>query len=268
MNKNLKYILFIFLTTAFSYSCKTRKELKKASISQDHTAMLQADTVLQKVAKNHFKFKNFKAKITTKYRDAKGKKYTFTTLLKIKKDSIILANMTAFGIPVATIHITPDSIKFLNRRENTYFLGKFKYIEEKLNTKINFKEIQNLLTGNLMFLDTTKPHYLIDEISGFFISEIQKGLSPTSQKHPIKYWINELNKPGKTIFNNTSKNSKLTISNTEYKKVKDQLFPDKIEANFVSPKDTVNILLNYRKIKTEKNSTFKFKIPKNYTQQN
>ena len=265
MIKQYKYTISILLIVGFAFGCKTRKELKISSVTQDSESMLQADSVLQKVSENHYNFTNFKAKIKVKYDDNKDEKYTFTTLLKIKKDSIIYANITAFGLPIATIYITPDSVKFLNRRENNYFIEHYSYIETKLNTIIKFKDIQNLLTGNLVSLDTTKSHYLINEPNGYFISEIPQGKVQNTKIHPIKYWINELYKPGKTIINRVETNSIITFTNTEYKNVKEQLFPDKIEATFISPKDSIDILLNYNRIKNEKNSTFKFTIPKNYT---
>jgi len=264
-NNYSKIVLLIFVIGLFSSSCKTRKSIKKAGGSQNEAALLQADSVIQNLMNNEFIFDNFKAKIRTKYNDNKGEKHTFTTLLKIQKDTAILFKLSAFGIPVATIYLTPDSIKILDRLKKTYSLYSFGYINKVIDSDLSFHDIQNVLVGNSVFLDTTKKHLLHKETMDVFLREVPENSTGNSTDWEVNYWVNKLFKIGKVIVLNKSKKSKLKIENYDFKDVKGQLFPDKITINYISPKDTVNISLNYRKIKTEKNATFTFKVPEKYT---
>ena len=107
-----------------------------------------ADFLFEKLKKNEFGFKWLNIKFSAEVTYNK-KSNSFSGIARIRKDSAIwLAIYPALGIEAARVLITNDSVKMLNRIEQTYFCGDFKYINNILQTDLDFDIIQSLLIGN------------------------------------------------------------------------------------------------------------------------
>jgi hypothetical protein len=271
MNSLLKHIGFILILLVFT-NCKSKKGLIKSSEAADIEALTKAASVIDLVKEKDFKFEWLSAKIKTKYKTSDGKSQSFKTYLRIRKDSAIWATVTFLNVPIMTTIMTPDSVKIINKKDKKYFLGTFDFITNFVKTPIDFYQIQNLFVGNPISLDTTNPHYLVDLNDDIYLSSVKKSeLEPILKEEKVyfgwiyRYWINELYRPGKTILNNPGNGNSLIITQNDYKKADNMSFPNRTEALFVSQKDTVEIKLNYSKIKTNEAQSMPFKITSKYT---
>ncbi len=78
-----------------------------------------------------------------------GNHFSISGHMRMKKDSAIFISMAPLlGIEIARVLLTPDSVKIVNRIDNTYFIGDYRFIHGFLNTYLDFHMLQALLVGN------------------------------------------------------------------------------------------------------------------------
>lgn len=81
--------------------------------------------------------------ITDEAKSVKAKAY-------IHKDEYIFINVVFFGFEIGRLEVTPDSLKFINRIEKTYFFGELGEISSLLQLDLNYKQIESLLLKGLI----------------------------------------------------------------------------------------------------------------------
>jgi len=150
--------VFLFGTLVFS-SCKSKKKLQtQAPVAELPTTdtvnsrckldYKSAKTLSKHVKESEFKFEwlSAKANVETLIDE---KEESFDIKVKIRKDSAILISIQyVLGLEVAKMLITRDSVKMVNYIQKSYFKGNFDYINQLLNTGIDFDLIQAVLFGN------------------------------------------------------------------------------------------------------------------------
>ena len=269
MNKPLVYILSLLFISTLLVQCKAKKPLLDTEEGKIyHFSKTQADTIVREVLMNNFEFDNLKAKIKTKFKSREKQNLILGTFLKIKKDSVIHATISVLGFPAVVALITPDSLKFINKKDKKYFEGDFSYVSQLLNTEITFAQLQDLLVGNPIKMDSNYAHTLIQENEEFFIhplSQTQLNTDENSDDWKVKFWINELFKAGKTIVSSENRETQIEIFQADYNKTEGQLFPNRTKVEVITPKDSISILLNYQRVKINTEMDFDFSIPDNYT---
>lgn len=67
--------------------------------------------------------------------------------------------MSIIGIEGARVLITKDSIKIMDKINDRYILKSLSFIKQKTLVDLTFSDIENLLSGQLIFTDTTKAKY-------------------------------------------------------------------------------------------------------------
>ena len=272
MLKRIIYISTVSIISILLFQCKAKKPLITDVESLEINSKLKADTIVSSLLRNNFEYIDLKAKVKTKFKSREKRNLAFGTFIKMKKDSSIHATISVAGIPIIVALITPDSLKFLNKKDREYFVGGFSYVSEVLKTDISFQEIQNLLVGNPIRLDSTKSNYLIEDNEEIFVSSLsqsqlnqRKTVVPPSAEWLIKYWVNELYKPGKTVLENDSATTQISIFQADFNKVDGQLFPNRTRAEIVTPNDSIFIQLNYQRVKINSGVEYDFSIPSHYT---
>lgn len=69
--------------------------------------------------------------------------------IRIKNDSAIYVSVSPLlGIEIGRLLFTPDTVKMINRIDNTYYVGDMAIINDMLNTHLDFHMLQALLVGN------------------------------------------------------------------------------------------------------------------------
>lgn len=267
MNKQFLYILaFLFISTLL-VQCKAKKPLIEQNSVITNVSKSKADTIVKKVLRNNFEFSNLKAKINTRFKSREKQNLIFGTFIKMHKDSTIHATISVLGIPMVVALITPDSLKFINKKDQKYFEGNFSYVSQLLKTEITFGQIQDLLVGNPIRMDSNTNHYLIQKEKDFYISSLSQNeldKMESNGKWQVKFWINELFKAGKTLVTNDSTNTRIEIFQADYKKNSGNLFPNRTKAVIVTPKDSISIHLNYQRVKINTNVEYDYSVPSHY----
>ena len=120
--------------------------------------------LFNKLKENELKFDWLSTKFSAEYRNNK-KKNSFGGQMRIRKDSLIWLSLSPImGIEVMRLMISQDSIKYINRMNNTYFIGDYENLNKFLNTNIDYDILQSFLIGNdLSFYDDGKFKAAIDK---------------------------------------------------------------------------------------------------------
>jgi len=269
-----KYFLFflssIFLSSLFFYSCNPQKKIIKAPIKEEG-----ADYLFEKLKQNELKFEWFTSKFSASYKN-KGESNSFDGQIRIRHDSVIWLSFTPLlGIEVFRIIITEDSVKFINRINNTYFIGDYSYVNKFLNTNIDFDILQSFITGNdLSFYENGKFKASL-EGSQYKLS--------TAERMKLKKVVRNSQEPLKILIQNIwidpesfkitranvkdirKQNLKLEASYSVFEKVESQSFPK--EVNFdIYADNNIHVSVEFNRININTPQLFPFRIPPSYRQ--
>ncbi|HMF70712.1 MAG TPA: DUF4292 domain-containing protein, partial [Flavitalea sp.] len=121
---------------------------------------------------NKINFKTFSAKVKVDFEGKDGKKSDFNANIRLYKDSVMWISINALlGIEAFRVLITPDSVKVLNKLDKVVQLRSVNYLQEVAKIPFTFKELQELLIGNPIFLDSNILSYR-REINGITLVSV------------------------------------------------------------------------------------------------
>ncbi len=267
MDHRLTGILAGLLLLAILAGCSAKRHVIKSPLKEAKSTYL-----LEKLAENELQFDWFSAKFSIDY--IYDKKLTeFRGQIRIQKDSIIwLSFSPALGIEMARLKITNDSVFFMNRLNKTYLRGDYRFINEYLQTNIDFDILQAFIIGNdFQFYEKSKFRASIDN---------QEYKLSTTERHKLKKFVKQDETSAKAFYQNiwlNPENFKITrvdikeITNDKkldahYGNFKDhegQLFPFDIMFEIIAD-EKITVKVDYSKIKLDEPHTFPFTIPSKY----
>ncbi len=268
MNKRyFIYIAIVILTLSIG-SCRTRKLIKEPLKEEG------AEYLFKKLKESELKYTDlslrFEADLTL---DKKNN--SFKGNVRIKKDSLIWVSINPmFGIEAFRILFTTDTVKMINKLNNTYFIGDYSMVNHMFSTPFDFDMLQSLITGNdfsyyendifkagidgglykLTTLGRRKlKKYVKNQVDNDKILVQDIWLDPATFKIVRQQW--------KEIKNN---NSKLLFSYTDFVLADDnQSFPGTLHCE-ITAENTVILNIRYSKVQINKPFQFTFNIPENY----
>ena len=248
-------------------ACSTKRQVFKEPLKEAKSTYL-----FEELAKNELQFTWFSAKFSIDY--IYDKKLTsFKGQIRILKDSIIwLSFSPALGIEMARLKITNDSVFFMNRINKTYLRGDYRFINEYLQTNIDFDILQSFVIGNdFQFYEKSKFRATIDNN--------QYKLS-TAERRKLKKFVKQDESEAKAYFQEiwldpeTFKISKVNIKeitndkklDAYYGNFKDhegQLFPFDIVFEIIA-EEKITVEVDYSRIRLDEAMSFPFTIPSKY----
>jgi hypothetical protein len=259
-------------------ACKTKKNLPAHAATKCRLDYKSAKTLVSLLNANQAEYTTFSGKIKANVTvDDKGT--DFTVSLRMKKDSIIWASISSLGIEAIRFVTTKDSLKFIDRLHNKYFVGGYDTLGKMLNTEIDLEILQSLLVGNSVEFS------MEDEKLRSGIDSCQYLLG-TIRKRKLKKVIQkgkELREPAQNIWlmDSTFKISRILFREFESNREFDAKFQDYQNADlpegqtkpvsvpfsitfYIKADKKVVIYLEYSKASANKPQTFPFSIPEGY----
>ena len=286
-NKNLLFFLIIFLFLG-TLSCAVHKETAKIP-REKKLKPISDKKLLKRTTKNYLSYKFLTLKFSGKARWGNTAK-SIRGIIKTKRDSIIWISLYhSTGIPVAKIVMTKDSVIFLNRLNDTYYVGNYDFMEDKLNFSLTFNNVQSVLFNELfLYNDTvTKFKELKDfkryaDTACYVLQSVKKKAfrkySKKQRKNkrlrrkwregfivqdfkitPEIYKIKNL-----SVRDITNKMSFITDYDN-FETFLDKPFPQNMKISIFTPKDTVVTNLKVKKLIKNESLEFSFKIPSKAT---
>lgn len=254
-------------------SCRSTRKIqtaiaKKDSVTTtavDSNGIRKSDTLrminnaLQKVVANKIDFKTFSAKVGVDYRGGDDKSYDLTANVRMYKDSIIWINVNAIlGIDVMRVMITKDSVKLLNKHDKIYTARSVDYLQETTELPLDLKTVQDILIGNVVFLDSNIVSYSTGNGSTSMLSIGQWFKTLITLSEPDKL-VTHIKLDDVDIARNRT--ADLTYNDYETKKG----FPFSTKRRIsVTEKKRLDIKLDFKQYDFNGDVSFPFSVPKNY----
>ncbi len=249
MNRKASFYLLILWATVTSCS----KKLSTTDTRDVEGAKLEVNDV-------DFDYFTIKSKISLVDQE---KKQNATSLIRMKKDSIIWFNLSgALGIQGLRGILTVDSVKIINRVEKTYSRWTYKELSEQLNFDVDFQIIQSMVVGNM-----PRGNELPGNLEKVENSYVLK--QNTSDLHITNYVnINSL-KVEKVDLREANSENMLTMTYKDFQLVDEQFFPFfcNFSLNYRGNNKNVitDLAINHNKVEfSEKPLKFPFNVPNKY----
>lgn len=271
MNKPGAFLFYILISVLFVHACKVKKQT--AEHKQDKIDNLNANKLLDSIQAHRLSFDYFSSKLSVDLTLPDDSK-SFKANLRIRKDSVIWIYIMKATIPVATVSITRDSVKMVNKLNKSYFLGTFSYINDMFNTELDYYMLQDLLTADFIAYNKEQKYKEDEDTSYYFLSSIgkrkmkrafEKDKQLKKEPYVFRYWINPgTYRPAKTIINDLSDTTSLTIENIEYELTDSLLVPGSLLIKAANAKAEIIVDAKYSKTKVNEKTDFPFNIPEGY----
>lgn len=257
------------LSILFLYSCKTTQPVVQPKALEQKTK----DELFTQLEKNQFQYQWLSAKITTTIKTPKATN-TVAVRIRMQKDSVIWISLSpALGIEVVRAYITRDSLIFLDRINEKYFKGDFNYVNQLINSNLDFEMLQAMLTGNnFTFYEIDKfetandrHRYVLSTIGRRKLKKELKGQDSLNVILQDIFLSSQSWKIEEMKLRDLNSNRKLDAAYTNFIPVGEQSFPSDILFNFRA-KDNIEASLTYSKIEIDVPQTFPASIPSKYTE--
>jgi hypothetical protein len=183
--KYFQWLLFLVIgiVVVSGNSCRSTRKIQTVITKKADTVQVIAVTdpradslryireVYDQVMKNKIDFNTFSAKVKVDFEGNDGKKTDFNAFIRLKKDSVMwISIIAALGIEGFRVLITPDSVKVINKLDKIVQLRSVEYLREVANIPLTFDELQDLLIGNPVYLDSNIVGYKKEEQTVSLIS--------------------------------------------------------------------------------------------------
>ena len=184
------------------------------------------------------------------------KTYPISAQLRMRQDSVIWISVSAvLGLEAARIHLTPDSVKLINRLNSTYFIGDVKELTKRYNLHLSFYEIQNVMLGKHSFSNPNLFKLLPSEQDYLLFADTDTAiytLRLNSEFLPLE--INSVQQDSISF----------KLSYSSFVVVHEEWLPQKTDLQVLTPKIDLNFTYSYFKMLVNRPKKIKFSIPSSY----
>lgn len=275
---SLQSLVLFLVSIIFLESCRTLRPIKPP-VTPPETVNQRLDFKTPKALSNYLKINEFKYDwLTSKFSAdvvTEDNKQSFNVAVRAKKDSAMWLSVSVLGIEGARMLITQDSVRFMDKLNNKYFVGDYQYLSQLLNIDVDFETMQSVLIGNSMeFYDEDEKLKSGKDSTFYFLSTIKKRKlrkalkenteSPAGKELAQRIWLHPLTfKVYQIIINDFPNDRTFTANYSGFQVVDSAYFPFK--ANFViQAQKKIVIDIDYSKVVHDKPQTMPFNIPVKY----
>lgn len=269
--KQIMYVLVLLIGMG-AIGCRATRKLntaiaKKDSVTTTVLADAHADSmnyirqVFANLENNRIDYKTFSAKMKVEYWDKDGKGPELMVFVRMQKDSLIWlsVNATMFSYEAFRILITPDSVKLINKKDKVVQFRSVKYLEEMAKIPFDFKNVQEMIVGNPLFLDTNIVSYKTgpSSISLLSIGDIFKNLLTMGNENFLLQHI-------KLDDVDVIRNRTCDMSFSNYDGTAGMPFSTFRKMSFTE-KSKIDVQMEFKQFSFNEKLAYPFNIPKNYT---
>lgn len=233
----------------------------------------KVDTVYNNLKKNELQFNTLQSKFSAEY-DAENTHYSFGGQIRILRDSAIWVTISpGLGIELFRVLITQDSIKMLDKTHSTYLNTKIDYINNLLDTDLDFDMLQALLIGtdfpyyetNVFEVQNYGDEYNMNTVSR---RKLKRLVEKSEEYEKVLVQSMRIDKNTYKILKQSIKqvkspDKKVEIEYKNFQPVLEQLFPHLLHVK-LEDKSTIKLNLEYNKVIINQEVTFPMKVPSDY----
>jgi hypothetical protein len=252
------FLLLICLSTAFG--CKAKREIIRSAAAVKADKSSKAGKLLA-ITNSSLDYSSLSIKARADL-NIDGNENDVSMNIRIRKGEAIWVFVTAFaGLEVARALITPDSVKILNKLENTYTRKPFSYIYNFANDQINFETLESIFAGN------PQKEFVTGE-SEMSIQGNQVILAGMLESLAYSVRFNEMNKVVETRLRDEGAAQDLSVSYGDFIKNGGIFIPHTVNINSQVDGKNVVINLKYSRVDLNQAVDMPFSVPKKFTVKN
>lgn len=245
-------IVSVFLSLLLLSGCKSSKTVTGG----DSNLKLSAKQLIKENQKQAPNFKTLQSKLKITYSEG-DKMQSHTVNYRMEKDNVLWMSAT-FGVIRAKI--TPESVAFYNKLDNTYFEGDFEYFSKLLGTELDFEKVQNIILGEALF-------NLNDENYNISLYEDNYLLQPKNQRELFEIFFHlnpSLFKVTRQEISQIKERRQLLIDYLSHQEVDSQVIPEHVKV--IAVEDTKEMIaeLEFKSVSLNDDLRFPFKIPSGF----
>lgn len=278
-------------------SCRSKRDVAVREYPAKSTQEL-IDWIQQGAAE----YETFNAKVSADVR-AEGRNNSFRATLRIRRDSAIWVSVSpAMGIEVFRLLCTQDSVKYIDKIKNKYFIGTYQKLNELTNSDLTFAGLEDILVGNpLYFLPELRYRSRNDNV-GYMLAtrnsnRLRRAVGGSGQETPElpldttgerqierrimrlqdrldedeliarQYWLHhESGKVVQTVFTDLQSELFLHAAYSDHEDVSGQLFPGRIQVTLGNTQEQATFRLSYSRVRINEPVSMPFSIPDKYEQ--
>lgn len=258
------------IMTLLLSACRNKRVLTGHGRKVDN---LSTGKLIDSISQHCFHFNYFSSKISTEVH-LDNEDNSFKINLRMRQDSAIWVALSKVNIVGYTAIITMDSVKVMDKLKKKYFAGNFSYINDMLDTELDYYMIQDILVGNLINFDPKAKYKTREDTAYYYISTVGKRRLKKAfeneriqKKEPYiyRYWINPgTYRPARMIINDISDTTTLDVEYKSYEWVDSVLVPAEMKVIISRPGKEAVLELNFSRTKVNEFTEFPFNIPDGY----
>lgn len=271
-------------------SCKTTKLATNTTTAKP----ISAAKLIKNIENNTFEYDYLAIKKITCQYDNGNTKYSFKASILAEKDKQITVMVSKLNIPVGRLWLTPDSVKFINYLEKSYFLDDYSYLSSWLDMNLDFNTVNAIISNNVFSLYDKKAvrddhefetridsgMYVLESIAQLKAKKVnqravakkparkQKRVIADSPVNQSIYVDPETYKLRKIKMEDKTNSRNLYIGFSDYTPVEKQIYPGEISLHFVNPDGFIQLRIKLAGFSTEKENEVKFRVPEKFTRIN
>lgn len=219
----------------------------------------------------------FYSRISTKFKDT-TQNVSFKTSLKIKKDSAVSAFISFAAIPIIQAIVTRDSLTVVNKRNKCYNITDLSMIKNTFGYAFEYANVEELLLGIPLAYDTNQRYFQIHDPFNYIISSHRKRHIKKNDKGKpmdknaendediiIKYFLSDdITRIKKLEIESPSDSTRLEINYVTSEIINSYNVPKNVEIQVFTPRNTINLKLDYEKTEVNEPQSLLLVIPKTY----
>ncbi len=265
MNNNVKKLFFTFFLIVIFLSCFWSCRPKWLMPHEEVVVPETAEAVINKLRSKHVDYDWFSARFSGSAVYG-GRNYSVAGSIRIKKDSAIYVSVApVLGIEVVRMLLTPDTVKYVNRLESSYYVGDTQFLSSLVGANIDFYMLQSLITGNDFSHFETKNFVMTNERN--FIKMSNPSRRNNLQSHVSLSQQLLLDSENYRITQNIISDHRERVVSANYRSWEDiegQLFPSSLQLIFSDKNTRAELLLSFSRMGINTPQNMSFRIPPRY----
>ncbi len=261
--RNIKILAFLLPAIVLFEGCRPARE-----VTPDIDPLVMApQKVLMAVHAHQASFDFFSTRFSgTATLDDRN--YSVSGNIRIRKDSAIYVSVAPFlGIEIARAMITPDTVKFINRLENTYFVGDMRFINNMLGTDLDFYMLQSILVGS-DFNHFTTDNFQVRKDRGMMLlhASARKREGKSSQTYQHNLWLDYKTwRIQQALLFQPDEKRVIRTNYQNFQNVDGQEFPAEVSLEFSDPVSRAELSMKYSRTSLNNPRQMTFSIPPRYS---
>jgi hypothetical protein len=261
----MKSKLFVFVCSFLILSACAEKSSTNRTGKLPKVKTLRLVAHLDSLA--NMKWQYFYTRVGTKY-NSKNNKLNFKTILKMVNDSAINATITFAAIPMVHVLLTPDTLQIVNKRDKCYTKTLVDYLKKKFDFPFGFQQVEELLMGAPLVWNANDKFHQIENQKNYILSTQKKRFTSANieeGKIDLHYYLSGQNLDIEKILINSPKDStSILLSYSKRLLINNLSIPHQVEVQIYTPKDTIQVELEYQKVEINNEKKIVFIIPEQY----